>query len=253
MYRRLELDEALFLRSSAVIEKALQGGLQLTRSELAAALAQAGIIAQGLRLGYIVHHAELEGLICSGARRGKQFTYALLHERAPQARTLPRDEALAALVRRFFTSHGPATQKDFAWWSGLTLADARAGLEMAGPDLVEEEFHGRACWRAASGEPVRDPSPTAYLLPPYDEFTIAYKDTLGVLDPQHLDQAKNALYGGAMVIDGQMVGYWRRKLGRQAVAVEFAPFRPLAPVEHEAFSATARRYGEFLGLPVALE
>src|SRR5438067_2484699 len=91
-----------------------------------------------LRFTYIIMRAELDGIICSGARRDKQFTYALLDERAPQAKTLARDEALTELARRYFTSHGPATLRDFVWWSGLTTADARVGIEMVTPHLMRE-------------------------------------------------------------------------------------------------------------------
>ncbi len=116
-YRQQGLDDALFARSNAVLAKALAGGNYLTRPELQAALAGAGIVADGgLRASYLMMRAELDMLICSGPRRGKQFTYALLDERAPAASSLPRDEALAELTRRYFTSHGPATLKDFAWW-----------------------------------------------------------------------------------------------------------------------------------------
>jgi hypothetical protein len=132
MYRQCELDETLLRRSSDVLANALVGGRQLTRTELGASLAQAGIVAEGIRLGYIIHYAELEAVICSGARRGKQFTYALLEERAPQAKRLDPDAALAELAKRYFTSHGPATLKDLTWWSSLTLAEARMAVELAG-------------------------------------------------------------------------------------------------------------------------
>ena len=80
-YRLLELDDALFAESQAVLAKALQGGRQLTRPELVSALQQAGFAADNLRLSHLLIRAELDGLICSGARRGKQHTYALLDER----------------------------------------------------------------------------------------------------------------------------------------------------------------------------
>ena len=97
----------------------------MTRAELSVYLKRAKIPADGLKLAYLMMHAELEGVICSGPRQGKQFTYALLEERAPKAKTRERAEALAELAKRYFASHGPATVRDFAWWSGLTLNDAR--------------------------------------------------------------------------------------------------------------------------------
>ena len=124
----------------AVIERELGGRRHRTRQELAVALGKAGIPAAGQRLAYLMMSAELDQVICSGPRRGKQFTYALLAERAPRARVLPRDEALGELTRRYFTSHGPATLRDYVWWSGLTMKDARRGVEIAGRALVQETF-----------------------------------------------------------------------------------------------------------------
>lgn len=118
MYRQLELDKTIIKKSYAVLEKTLRGNKQLTRTELGAAFKKAGIIAEGMRLGYFMMSAELDGIICSGARKGKQFTYTLLEERVPPAKALKREEALVELVRRYFASRGPATLHDFIWWSG---------------------------------------------------------------------------------------------------------------------------------------
>lgn len=138
-YRKFGLDGAVLARAQGVIEGALGGGEGRTRAELAATLAGAGIVVEGLGLSYTMMHAELEGLICSGANRGKQQTYALLEARAPGARSLPREEALAELTRRFFVGHGPATLKDYVWWAGLSVAEAKRGVESV-----------RGRWRARS-------------------------------------------------------------------------------------------------------
>src|SRR5260221_6650494 len=152
--RKLELDDAGFRCTNAVLANALQGGKQLTRDELASALQQAGIATEGeQRVTYIMMRAELDGIICSGARRGKQFTYALLAERAPHARMLARDEALAELTMRYFMSHRPATIQDFVWWSRLTVADAQAGLAMATSHLQQETIHGQTYWTSPSTTP----------------------------------------------------------------------------------------------------
>ena len=149
-YRQIELDNAVLAASNEVFAKTLRGGRQLTRPELAAALEQAGISTQDLRLTFLLSHAELSGVICSGARRGKQFTYALLDEVVPVSRKLDHDEALAELTRRYFTSHGPATPQDFAWWSGLTANDARTGLAMNSACLAREVIDGQDYWFAPS-------------------------------------------------------------------------------------------------------
>lgn len=253
MYRQLELDDALFQRSNAILIKALEGGKFLTRLELGKALKQAGIVADGMRLGYIVHRAELDAIICSGPRRGKQFTCALIAERAPQARILQPDEALVELVKRYFTSHGPATVKDFAWWSGLTVADVKRGLEMSKPDLIEEIIDGQSYWYAPSIPKYSNPVPAAYLLPPYDEYTIAYKDHSYILDPQYLEKIKNVVFGGVIMINCQIVGVWRRIFNKGMAIIETEFFRKLTTDEEAAFATAVQKYSEFLEMETVVK
>ncbi|MGH9175884.1 MAG: winged helix DNA-binding domain-containing protein, partial [Vicinamibacterales bacterium] len=158
MYRKLELDEETFTRAHQVFGETLAGGNQLTRAELGALLAQNGIAPAGQRLAYIVMHAELETLICSGAMRGKQHTYALLDERAPRARPLDGDEALAELTRRYVTGHGPTTERDLAWWASLTLAQVRRGLDIVSAEFESVELDGQVFWHG--------PDPPAPPIPP---------------------------------------------------------------------------------------
>jgi hypothetical protein len=165
---------------------------------------------------------------------------------------LTRDEALAELTSRYFTSHGPARVQDFTWWSGLTQADAKAGLEMAKPHIMQEIINGQTYYRAASGQANQSHAPTALLLPPYDEYTIAYKNHSAIVAPEHAQQARNSIYGGVTVIDGLVVGNWKRTFSKGAVVIESAPFRPLSAAESDAFVAAARRYGEYLEMPVVL-
>ena len=256
MYRSLELDSAIFKRSDAALAKALRGGRQLTREELRRALEKAGIAAgDGVRLAYLVMHAELEGVVCSGARRGKQFTYALLDERVPHPRNLGREAALAELAGRYFTSRGPATVHDFAKWSGLTLSDARRGLEAVSSDLRQEAVDGRAYWLSRSSSATRkETSPTAHLLSIYDEYISGYKDrsaigtaTVGA----RLTALGNALTA-VVVLDSQIVGTWSRTLGKDAVAIEANLFARLTKAEHRAVAAAAQRYGDFLQREVVL-
>jgi hypothetical protein len=199
-------------------------------------------------LGYIMMRAELEGLICSGARRGKQFTYALLEERVPPAKTLERDEALAELTRRYFTSHGPATARDFSWWSGLTMADTMRGLEIVGSALQREEVEGQSYWLAPSALPARADIQPAHLLPNYDEYGISYQDRSAIFDPANLERF---IFSHVVVVDGQIVGSWKRTLAKRAVAVEMSAFAALTPTQRQAIAAAAERYGAFLGLSVA--
>jgi hypothetical protein len=254
--RRLELDDTSIGRSNAALAAALVGGRQLTRPELAAVLARAGFTAvgtDGQRLGHLLMHAELDGVICSGARRGNQFTYALLAERAPHGAVLAREEALAALAERYFTSHGPATVKDFAWWSGLTAADAGHGLELVKSHLIDALIDGRAYWFTPSPPPEKESVPTAYLLPNFDEYMVGYADRSAVYDARHtatLDGRPDILSHHTMVIDGQIVGTWKRSRTRGGVVLEPSPFTARNEAELLALRAAAERYAEFLKLPV---
>ena len=249
-YRKLELDRAVLRRSAAALEQALRGGRQLTREQLRAVLRQSGVHTRGpLRLGYILMYAELEGTVCSGPRRGKQFTYALLEERVPPARALLREEALAELARRYFMGHGPATLRDLAKWSGLTIADARRGLEAVRGQLEQESAGGQTFWFAGSARPRKGGSPHVLLLPNYDEYTIGYRDHSAVIEMSH---RYDLVYGHILVIEGRVAGTWRRTLRKSEVAIETNTFAPLTRAESRAVAQAADRYGAFLGLPVVM-
>ncbi|MES2284765.1 MAG: winged helix DNA-binding domain-containing protein [Bacteroidota bacterium] len=139
MYRKLELDSGIFNRCNAILIKTLQGGRQLTRDTLNEEFKKKKILAKGHRLSYIMMRAELDGIICSGANQGNQFTYSLLEERVPAFGLKNKEEALAELTKRYFTSRGPATIKDLSTWSGLTLTDCRKGIEMVKQHFVQKK------------------------------------------------------------------------------------------------------------------
>jgi hypothetical protein len=254
-FRQLELDAAICARSNDIIAKALQGGNHLTREEIGTLLEQEGISTAGLRLGHLASYAELTGLICSGAMRGKQFTYALIDERAPQAKRLTRDETLAELAKRFFVSHGPATLKDYVWWSGLTVGDAKAGLEAIKSQLIEETIGDQTYWFSASEATSTVTTPTAYLLPNYDEYLVAYTDRsaiYGALDNEKLDARGNVLFNHTLVVDGQVVGTWKRTFKKGSAVITLTYFRSLTDVESQAVNRAVERYSEFLGMPVVV-
>ncbi|MCI0695378.1 winged helix DNA-binding domain-containing protein [candidate division KSB1 bacterium] len=254
MYSKLELDDDLLSRCHAVFTKALRGKKFLTRSELANHLAENRIKAAGLRLAYMIMHAELEALICSGPRRGKQFTYALLEERAPQTKKLRRDEALAQWTLKYFIGHGPAQLKDFAWWSGLTLQDAQQGLDVAALQLAHEIIDGNTYWFSPNAKTAKPKTPAALLLSIYDEYTIAYKDRSALGGEQYSEgllAMGNALTS-VLILDGKIAGTWKRVIKKGKVEITTNPFRSLRKEEREAVKAAAFGYGEFLEMPSTL-
>ncbi len=145
-YRQFQLDDAVFKKSNDALAKALEGGKQLNRAAMMQALQQAGVATNDLRFIHLLMRAELDKVICSGGRDGKQFTYALFDDRVPAGNTLSKDEALAELIKRYFISHGPATLQDFTWWSGLSATDARRGLEILKSELTNTKVDSNEYW-----------------------------------------------------------------------------------------------------------
>ena len=242
------LGPAVMTRAAGVIERALGDGQCRTRAELGSELERAGLPGRSSELAHIMMYAELEGLICSGPRRGKQFTYGLLGDRAPGARRLPRDEALAELTRRYLRSPGPATIRDFVWWSGLKTSDAKRGLEMIRARC--REVDGSKYWsvnRSESRSPV--PKATVHLLPVYDEYLVAYRDHRAVPRPAYTLGS----FLHALVIAGQVVGAWRPIPGRTKLIVDVAPQRRLTAAERRSLAQQVERYGRFLGVPATYQ
>jgi winged helix DNA-binding protein len=248
MYRKLHLSDDVLARAHAAIVQAFEADEPLTRAELADALREAGIVADGLRLGYILMHAELEQLVCSGPRRGKQQTYASFDNRVPAGRELTRDEALAELTLRFFRSRGPATVRDFTSWSGLTVADAKAGLRLTEGQLDAEVHDDGTSWIGPPGE--REPARGAFLIPMYDEMVSGYRDLRMVL-AQPLP--REGMLSRPIVIDGRTVGSWKRTVTNRAAVIEATLFTRLSRSEFAALDGVVERFGSFMQFPVALE
>jgi hypothetical protein len=241
----MELDAATLRRGFDAIARALEGRY-LTRAELGERLRQARMPMVGARLALLTMHGELEGVICSGPRRGKHFTYALLADRAREARRLSREEALATLGHRFFASHGPATLRDFVWWSGLTTAEARKAVDMIQPR--SERVDGLAYLTIGSTPRCPSHHPLVHLLPIYDEYLIAYRDRIAV--PHGLRAVGSSsgdlvTFQHAIVIAGQVAGTWRT--ARRKAAIDVTPLRKLTAREHDALSHAIRRYEQFVG------
>jgi hypothetical protein len=242
------LEAAMCTRATRVFERALDGGRCLTRAELGAYLARARLPVNGIRLALLTIYAELERVICSGPRRGKQLTYALLPERASRRTHLTREEAVAELTQRYFTSHGPATIRDFVWWSGLTTADAKRGLEANRGR--QEMIDGLTYWTVgrASRRPHGGAVHDVHLLPIYDEYLVAYRD----LDAVPRNAGSRGTLQQALIAGGQVAGTWKAGRTADRLVVHVTAARRLTDRERRALEETATRYGRFLATPVSV-
>jgi hypothetical protein len=249
-YRRAGLDDYALAKAHDLLAAALDGAAHRTRKELAGVLGGAGLPTAGFALGYVLIHAELDALICSGAMRGKHHTYTLLEGRVPPAPARDPDEALAELVTRYFTSHGPATAKDLRWWSSLTLSDIARGVELAGDRLRHELVDGVSYWSGWQ-EMAAAPSPTVHLVQAYDEYVVAFAESKYVID---ISGAARALPSGTTVpngrvlVDGQVTGRWKSTFTKDTLLVKAVLYRAFTPAEVDALDAAASRQAAFLNL-----
>ena len=254
--RRNGLTNSVIARSQAVLREALAGGRQLLRKEVAAAFARGRVATDGPKLLLLLMQAEIDLVVCSGALRGKHQTFALVDDLIPPAPPISDDEALAELTRRYFSSHGPATLKDFLWWSSLTAAQARRGLELLKEKgLRRLEAGGRTYWmgeaparRATGGTPL-------HLLQAYDEYSIGYTESRNVLAIAGMPAVPRGMpmFSNLLTRDGQVLGFWRPVREGDEVLVEVHLSRPLDRATRSALDDELARYGRFLELPVRLE
>jgi DNA glycosylase AlkZ-like len=254
--QQLGITEELFTKSNITIEKALSKGEHLTREELISSLHQAGIATDQNRASHLFARAELEKIICSGASRGSKTTYALLSERVTKPAEITRDEALEKLARRYFTSRSPATLHDFTWWSGLPAWEASKALELVKSEfdhiLVDEQIY----WLLHGLNHTTIGHDEAHLLPPFDEFIISYSDrgaSIPTTLEQHMKQISDrGVFRPIIVVDGQVVGIWKRSMQNESVRIEIQPFTDLIDAIKEKITKIASRYGSFLGKEIEL-
>lgn len=247
--QQLELDKEILGRCQDLICDALQGGKRLSRPDLLKVLDDVGIHTQNQRGYHILWYLSQIGVICPGPNIGKQQSFVLLEEWVPNSRVLSREESLGELAGRYFASHGPATIHDFAWWTGLTVSDARIGLEAAKSKLIAEQVNGKTYW-LADNTTVSSENERFFLLPGFDEYLLGYKDRSAVLADEHVLKVvpgKNGIFFPIIVADGQVVGTWKRNIKKKSVDISLSPFDDTIVALNEA----AQRYSDFIGLPLS--
>ncbi len=202
------------------------------KADFAALVADKGMTMEDHRLSYHIRLAEYSGLLCSGDLTPQKNSYALVADKLPAARPLPREEALALLARKYFRSHGPASEEDFAWWSGLGLVECRQGMAALGPELIRERWKGLDLYRHCDSRSLGFRSGRVHLLPPYDEYLIGYKSRHVSLHPDLSHHAHNnsGIFWPVVLLDGEVVGNWR--LCGTSVSVDL--FHPAATLPEES-------------------
>lgn len=206
--KNLGLTDRMLADARDTVTQGLAGGRSASRAELYELLTTAGIDTAGQRGYHMLWYLAQTGVVCFGPPHGSQQAVVLLDEWVPRPRRLDGDEALAEWARRYFASHGPATVHDFAWWSSLTLAQARRGLAAAADDLEARDLDGVTHFLDASTQATRD---GVRVLPPFDEYLLGYRDRAPQLDPAvagRVVPGGNGVFRPIVVRDGTVVGTW---------------------------------------------
>ena len=242
-HRQLGIDAAALTRSKKIMIRAMEGAIPRTRAELAAKLRAAKIDTSDIRMNFLLMDAELDGLICSGPRKGKQMTYMLLEERVSRRLELDGDAALAELTRRYFRSHGPATEADLAWWAGMTLGQARRGLDIVGKEMervvVEEVEYWWGGAAVAAGK-----MKEVVLLPGFDEYTVGYTDR-GMVVPAEFVKATAHGLKPVVLVRGRVAGTWKRQMEKGKMVVEVSALGKWSKATEQGVKREVKRFLEF--------
>lgn len=257
--RELELNSTIYKKCNDIIGKAITGGHHLTRVALNELLLHNGISLNGRQMGQVMMNAEMDCVVCSGKREGKQFTYALFDERASVDTSIDKDKALLLLATRYFTSRGPATLKDFSVWSGLTITDAKRCASMLDATVfTQESFEGNEYWlsretldmAASFGSPSTKKVQKSFLMPDYDEYGMGYIDRTAIFNPIKITsefKRNNPVFDRMIIVDGIIEGTWKRTIKGKSVIVETYPFRELSKVKADLVRKAVDRFVKFTG------
>jgi hypothetical protein len=243
----LGLDQATLHQARDVAGDVLAGGVGLSRTDFLEALSRAGISTAGQRGYHIIWYLAQVETVCWGPPAGAQQALVLLDEWAPENSRLDREEALRRFVLGYFTGHGPATLQDFAWWSKLTMTDAKAGLALARSELTEYVYDGASYWASCTATDQGPAAPEGLLLPGYDEYVLGYQDRSPTLPREYGSRvmvSNNGVFKPTLVLGGRVVGTWRRAPRERAVTL--TPFNESGALGLHAFDDAIQDYERFL-------
>ena len=244
--RRDGLERAAIEHWASLAIDAVRSDGPLTRPEIEAKLTDSGFVRQGNSMAHVMAEAELTGQIHSGKLRGKTHTYIAAD--LPASTRTP-DERLAWIARTYGRAHGPFRVRDLAWWTSLTLAQARRAIELG--DLDPVELNGETHFLAA---PLADVEavPPALLLPAFDEY-ISYArdpDDHALVDGE-VGMVLRSM--GLLFVDGALAGNWTRSVGRTGVQITVSPRVDLTRAQRDEIDAETYRFGAFVERAVDLK
>lgn len=235
----------------------VSGGRSATRERLFRAFEEAGQPTAGQRGIHLLAILCQRGWLVQGPLAGNQQQWVAFDEWIKESRTLDRAEGIAELLLRYLRSHGPATERDFAWWSNTPLTEVRTALGTVKDQLVELQFEGTGYWLSPATAALLDGGVpgqrTVLALPGFDEFLLGYTDRSLVLPPEHAQKVVpggNGMFKKTVVAGGEVIGTWARQGSGRTAAVVTEPFdavNGLRPATQRSFELQAARYLKFVG------
>jgi len=245
--KMLGADESLLYPHIPLIEELLSGGRHLTKQEIGVALAERGVILDDDHLSLLLSFTELEGIIVNGELTGSRQTFTLLDEWAPRIPDISREEALEQLARKYFTSHGPATLQDFAWWSNLQVTECRQALEMIRPYFIRESVDGRECWMRNDTQTPPSDHASALLLAPFDEYVVSYKDRSEMIEEAHYSKVmtKNGIFSPTIMLNGRIIGFWKKSMKKNVPQITLTFFEKVPKKTIRLFQPEIKRLEKF--------
>ncbi|MCD8193510.1 MAG: winged helix DNA-binding domain-containing protein [Tannerellaceae bacterium] len=239
-----------YILCNDLIIKLLEENHCLTKQELAREFVKAGIIPDTSYVNLFTVRAEVDGIVCSGADKGKEPTYALLEKQVPVSKDLTIEEALLTIAQRYFRSHAPAGLQDFVWWSGLTVTEAKKAIALLNEaeGLTTCKYKDTELYLPAAYTEAEKYPKTLQLLPSYDEYLISYKDRSAVLPQEHVAKAHNnyGIFYPVIVYNGQVVGNWKKVTRKKEILVETSFFDSKLSVPQKLLKQAIERYTGFL-------
>ena len=207
---KIDIPNEELRRIGGILAQAATDKGSSTKEDLVQALAAKGVRMDEHRLSYHIRMAEFTGLLCSGDLLPMKATYALATDKVKRTARMDRDEALARFTRKYFQSRQPATLEDFAWWSGLNVADCRKGIALLGDAIHAERCGGRVFYLTGDCRTRGFRRGNTLLIPPYDEYLIGYKSRDIVLPIEHRHHAHNdsGIFQPVIARDGIVCGNW---------------------------------------------
>jgi hypothetical protein len=226
----------------------------MTRGELVEVAERTGLVVTTQVRTHLMMLLVVEGSACIGPEVGRESALVATRDWIGQAKLREREESLAELARRYLGAFAPASERDFASWSGLPLGDCRAGLERIASELREVRA-GDETLLAPKGWAARAPrSPVVRLLPAFDTYLMGYASRAHAVDDAG---AKRILPGGGILrpticVDGRFVGLWSSKRSGKRLEVELEQFGTFEDSWREAIATEVADIGRFEGVDAAL-